>query len=207
MDESRHAAIVLAAGGSRRLGRAKQLLTREGEPLVRRALRLAAATRPRRLILVLGAHAAAVRAAAQGAAPGVEEVENPDWSQGLASSLQCGVAALAGHTGPCLVLGCDQPALEAAHLQRLVDAASASASGCAATRYGDALGMPVLASVMLLRETAYLRGDRGLRAALNAIAHDAIGTVDAPALAFDLDTPEDVARALVEGWIDVPPEP
>jgi len=58
-----HVAIVLAAGGSRRLGRPKQLLTRDGETLVHRAVRLASATQPQRLLLVIGAHAVEMREA------------------------------------------------------------------------------------------------------------------------------------------------
>ncbi|MEO6103505.1 MAG: NTP transferase domain-containing protein, partial [Pseudoxanthomonas sp.] len=81
-----HVAIVLAAGGSRRLGQPKQLLTREGETLVRRAVRLAAATAPSQVVLVCGAHAAEVRNAAGDARATV--LVNLDWQQGLSGSLR-----------------------------------------------------------------------------------------------------------------------
>jgi molybdenum cofactor cytidylyltransferase len=201
MDEPRHVAIVLAAGGSRRLGRAKQLLTRDGEPLVRRALRLAATTRPRRLLLVLGAAHEAVRAAA-GEGVGFEAVVNPEWEQGLGSSLRRAWSALQDETAACLILGCDQPALEAGHLQALVDVARTQASGCAATRYDDALGMPALVAPRMMREVAALHGDRGLRDALNREARDAIGRVEAATPATDLDTRADVDAAVARGWLD-----
>jgi molybdenum cofactor cytidylyltransferase len=201
MDDSRHVAIVLAAGGSRRLGRAKQLLRRDGEPLVRRALRLAATTRPRRLLLVLGAaHAAVLAAAGDGIT--FEAVLNPAWDQGIGSSLRRAWAELQDDHAACLVLGCDQPALEAGHLQALVDVAHTQASGCAATAYPDALGMPALVAPRIMREVVALRGDRGLRDAFNGAERDAIGRVEDPALALDLDTAADVAAAIARGWLD-----
>ena len=51
-----HVAVLLAAGGSTRLGQPKQLLTRDGEPLVRRMARLLSHTSPRRLYVIVGAH-------------------------------------------------------------------------------------------------------------------------------------------------------
>ena len=50
---SAHDAVVLAAGGSRRLGQPKQLLTRDGETLVHRGVRLAMETAPRRLLVIV----------------------------------------------------------------------------------------------------------------------------------------------------------
>ena len=63
---SDHAALVLAAGAARRLGRSKQLLTRDGEPLVRRAARIALQTAPRRCVVVVGADADLVMEALRG---------------------------------------------------------------------------------------------------------------------------------------------
>ncbi|MGQ0657203.1 MAG: NTP transferase domain-containing protein [Chromatiales bacterium] len=72
MSATRHAAILLAAGASRRLGTPKQLLTIDGEPLVRRAARAALATDPRQALAVLGAHAQGVLRGPDGhGAPGL----------------------------------------------------------------------------------------------------------------------------------------
>lgn len=194
-----HAAVVLAAGGSRRLGRPKQLLCRDGETLVHRALRLAAATRPRRLLLVTGADAARVAAAA--ADSGAQCIVNPDWSQGLASSLKCAAAALSGFDGSVLVLGCDQPALELAHLHALLLGAGASASGCAATTHGEAAGIPAVVTMALMQSCAQLQGDRGLGAQLTAMAAT-VWRLDAPELRLDIDREEDVEEAAALGVLD-----
>lgn len=200
MSEAAHAAVVLAAGGSRRLGRPKQLLCRDGEALVHRAVRLAAATHPRRLLLVTGADA--MRIAEAGTGFDAECVVNHDWSQGLSSSLKCAASALAGFEGKVLVLGCDQPALEIHHLQALLHGASQSASGCAATAHGEAAGIPALVTMALLTEaSARLDGDRGLGAQLSALA-GSVWRMDAPELRLDIDREDDVAAAVALGLLD-----
>lgn len=194
-----HAAIVLAAGGSRRLGRAKQLLTRGGETLVHRAVRLALATQPQRLLLVIGAHADEMRKAV--ADLRAEILVNNDWREGLASSLRAAAGAL-DESASALILGCDQPALEQSHLQRLLSGAAVSASGCAATLHGAAPGIPAVASAAVLREAHGLHGDRGLRGALQKLSSDSLYLLEAAELEFDLDTPADLEKAVIGGWID-----
>ena len=194
-----HVAIVLAAGGSRRLGTPKQLLRRGGETLVHRAVRLAAATQPQRLLLVVGAHADEVCEAV--ADLRVEILINDEWQEGLSSSLRVAAGSL-GEEASALILGCDQPALEQIHLQRLLAGASSSASGCAATLHGSARGIPAVASAAVLREARDLRGDRGLRGSLQRLSSDRIHLLEASELRFDLDTPADVEKAIAGGLVD-----
>lgn len=195
-----HAAIVLAAGGSTRLGTPKQLLTRGGEPLVRRALRLALATRPVRTIVITGACSGEVAAAIDGLA--CERLEHAGWRDGLGSSLAFAAAALASHAGSTLIVLCDQPGLDEAHLEALLDRAAHARSGCAATQSGGALGAPAVVTRSVLAEALALEWDRGLGAVLRALPREAIACVDAPALAFDLDTPGDLDEARRRGWLD-----
>ncbi|MCF5928469.1 NTP transferase domain-containing protein, partial [Xanthomonas perforans] len=86
-----HAALVLGAGAGRRLGRSKQLLMRDGEPLLHRAARIALLTAPRRCVVVLGADADTLSEVLQDL--DVEILRHPDWSEGMGSSL----AALRRH--------------------------------------------------------------------------------------------------------------
>lgn len=195
-----HAAVVLAAGGSRRLGRAKQNLARDGETLIHRAVRLAAQTGPRRLLVVLGADGDALQAAIADL-PG-ERLFNRDWEQGLAGSLQLAAAALAAHAGTVLILGCDQPALDAAHLQRLIAAATTAASGCAVTRHGDAPGIPAAISSELMAQAHSLHGDRGFGRLLARRPAQELGWLEDPALDLDIDVEADVARAMALGLLD-----
>lgn len=118
---SDHAALVLGAGAGRRFGRSKQLLMRDGEPLLHRAARMALQTAPRRCVVVLGAGADALNEVLQDL--DVEILRHADWSEGMGSSL----AALRQHVQDdttlrrSLILGCDQPALDAPHLRTLLE--------------------------------------------------------------------------------------
>ncbi|MDR6673812.1 nucleotidyltransferase family protein [Xanthomonas sp. 1678] len=196
-----HAALILAAGASRRLGHAKQALTRDGEPLLRRAARLALATAPARCVVVLGAQAEALRPALDGLP--VEVVRNPDWSSGMGGSLECLRAVVHDDASisHSLVLGCDQPALDLPHLHDLLAAAMRAASGCAISAYAGVRGMPAVVAQDCWRGLR-LSGDRGLRALFEAMAPDSLGCIVAPALALDLDTQQDVLAAVERGWLD-----
>lgn len=195
-----HAVIVLAAGGSRRLGRPKQLLRRDGETLVHRMTRLAMDTAPDRLLVVCGGQAEEVGAAVEDLP--VELLINTHWQDGLGSSLRVAASALARHAGPTLILSCDQPGLAVAHLQTLLDLAQHALSGCAATLHGERIGIPVVVSAPVLRTAYSLRGDHGLGEILNAFPRDGLATMTAPELQHDLDTEDDVVAAIAKGWLD-----
>lgn len=195
-----HAAIVLAAGGSRRLGAPKQLLTRDGETLVHRAVRHAFATQPRRLIVVLGGDRFEVTRALADLEG--ERVFNPQWQQGLASSLQCAARVLSGYDGPVLILGCDQPALETLHLQQLLEGAARASSGCAATVHGDTLGSPAIITAAMLQDAGGLRGDRGFGNKLGSLPANSVWRLNAPELQIDIDNAEDQRNATARGWLD-----
>jgi molybdenum cofactor cytidylyltransferase len=188
-----HDAVILAAGGSLRLGRPKQLLSVAGETLIARASRFVAATRPGKTVAVLGSRAERMC----GQLAGAVAVFNPDWATGMASSLQVAADALAGRTHPVLIVIIDQLALDEAHLRRLL--AAHDGSHDTVTAYGDAMGIPaVLRAATLMRATA-LKGDMGFR----ALWQDTLPqTVRADAFAEDLDTEADLAYAVAAGRID-----
>ena len=205
-----HAAVVLAAGGSRRLGRPKQLLTRQGETLVHRAVRLALETAPSRLIVVTGAHATGVESAIADL-PGVECLHNPLWNEGMAGSLRRAALRLLDEADAhgdvdgarvhrVLILACDQPALESHHLCALLAGAAGSANACAATVHGERLGIPAVVTPALLAQSRNLGGDRGLGARLTR--SPGVWRLHAPELALDIDTTQDVVQAVRSGWLD-----
>jgi molybdenum cofactor cytidylyltransferase len=195
-----HAAVVLAAGGSTRLGRPKQLLTRDDETLVHRSARLALASGASRVLVIVGAHAEEV-CAALGDLP-VECIVNTAWETGMAGSVRLAADELANHEGATLLLTCDQPMLDLSHLHALQADAERSPAGSVGTRFGDRVGIPAWVAPDLLRRARTLPdGDRGLRDVLNAEERDVVAC-DAPELAYDIDTPEDVAEAIAKGWLD-----
>ncbi len=186
------AALVLAAGASTRLGQPKQLVCYQGEPLLRRAVRLALAAGATPVLAVVGAEAADCRSALSGLA--VTVVENRDYASGMGSSLRAGLAELRGlselRRAPerLLLLVCDQPLLQPEHLRQLL--AAQPAGGIAAAQYNGRLGVPAVFAQTHFAALAAIQGDQGARSLLRSLA---VTPVPMPEAAIDIDTPGDLA--------------
>ncbi len=179
--------MLLAAGGSRRLGRPKQFVRIGGESLLRRAARMALALRPAAVVVVTGAHAA--RAAAELRGLTLTLVTHRGWRNGQAGSLCTGLARAPRTAAAVLVLTVDQWRLTVADLERLLRAARRGRP--VAASYERGAGVPVLWPRSFWPRLRALEGDRGARELLRC-AH-AI-SVALPRAAADLDTPDALAQ-------------
>lgn len=187
--------LLLAAGGGRRLGgRPKALLTHRGRPLVEHAAGVLRAGGCTRIHVVLGADAATVRARAD--LPGCVLVDNPQWAEGMGSSLRAGLESLSGTgAGAALVSLVDQPGIGPAAVARVL-AAYGSEDALAAATYDGVRGHPVLfGAAHWAGITEAATGDRGardyLRAHGGALTLVECGDVARP---YDIDTEADLAR-------------
>lgn len=189
------AGLLLAAGGGRRLGgRPKALLEHRGRLLADHAVTTLREGGCGPLHVVLGAAAEEVRARAE--LSGCTVSVNPEWTEGMGSSLRAGLAALTG-TGAdaVVVLLVDQPGIGAEAVAR-VRAAYRSRTSLAAASYDGERGHPVLFGAALWADIAAgAVGDQGARAYLRA-HRDAITLVECSdvAQAYDIDTAEDLAH-------------
>ncbi|WP_046503388.1 nucleotidyltransferase family protein [Streptomyces odonnellii] len=201
-DATRHGAVaglLLAAGGGRRLGgRPKALLPHRGRPLVEHGARALREGGCGPVHVVLGAAADEVRHRAE--LPGCVLVDNPDWADGMGSSLRAGLASLAGaDAGAVLVLLVDQPGIGAAAVSRLLAAPAVVRSGpdaLVSASYDGRRGHPVLFGARRWAEIAAdARGDRGARGYLRTHESEIVlvecGDV---AQAYDIDTEEDLSH-------------
>lgn len=188
------AGIVLAAGGSTRMGRAKQVLELDGAPLVRRAALAAREAGCAPVVVVLGGRAAEVAPALLGL--GVVLEVNARWQDGLAGSIAAGVAR-AERCGAmsALITLADQPLVDATALRRLLDAWRTSGQPIAASRYAGTIGVPACFTRSFFGPLRALEGAQGCKSLLRAHAH-ATALVDCPEAEHDVDTPEDYARLL-----------
>lgn len=194
-----HAVVILAAGASTRLGQPKQLLRRDGETLLHRMVRLANATAPDRLLVVLPPGQPALTAAVHGLPCTV--AVNPEPQRGMASSLAT-VAAQVQRFDQVLVMACDQPALQEDHLHALLASARDARCLCAATVFDHARGVPAVVPGDWFTTLRAEGGDSGFRARLRSLEEGSIALLQAPALGLDIDTPADLRRAREQGWID-----
>lgn len=188
------ATLILAAGGSTRLGQPKQLLTHDGQTLVRRMAEAALSLRSGTVVVVLGADAE--RIGTELANVPVQTVLNGNWQTGMASSLRAGLNALTDEPFEAfLVLLTDQPYVTADLLRQLIDARQQTGRGIVACRYGDAdhPGVPALFDVRYRPVFLNLTGDVGARNLIRQHADDVVD-VSFPLGVVDLDTAEDVAK-------------
>ena len=178
------AAIVLAAGASTRLGSAKQLATLDGERLLDRALRVAGEAGLSPVVVVLGARAAAIQKGCD--LGGATVVHNSQWAEGMGASIRAGVAALGAETLGAIVMTCDQPAVNAAHLRTLCANPAETVASSYAGRHGVPAYFPASAFAALLE----LTGDQGARALLKTAQ-----AVTLPGGELDIDSPESLHEA------------
>ena len=187
------ACVLLAAGGSRRLGVAKQLIRHRTRTLLAHAVAAARGAVPRApLIVVVGAEALRVRLALRRASWRARVVGNSRWREGMAESLRLGLGAVPRTATAALVLLVDQPRVDAAAIARLVAAWRRRPGVPAAARYDERIGVPAVLPRRQWSALKELRGDEGARALLRG--HVAPTLVDMPEAALDIDTPNDLER-------------
>jgi molybdenum cofactor cytidylyltransferase len=184
--------IVLAAGGSSRLGRPKQLVRYKQRSLLTHAAAAAAAITPNRVVVVLGAGAMRLRLALRRARQRAFCIQNPDWKEGISSSLRVGLAALPKDARGALIVLSDQPRVGARALGRLARAWREQPGHPVVSVYDGAIGVPAILPRRLWRRAATLRGDVGARRMLGVERR--LVRVAVPEAALDVDTIEDLRK-------------
>ena len=188
-------AILLAGGASTRLGQPKQLLRLPafgGETLLDHAIGLAQAAGASPLFVVLGAHAEEIQRQSQ--LPHCTVLRNEAWSEGMASSVQTGIAAVIEQVpdaSGAILLVCDQPALSAEHLRQLLALHRNDPGSIAASRYAGRPGVPAVFPRALFPALLELKGDQGARAVLQQSGR-IIHQLEFPHGEWDIDSPEDL---------------
>lgn len=189
------AAIILAAGASTRMGgRPKLLLTHHGVPLVRRAVETAVSGGCTDVIVVLGANHEQYRTQLQGTAARL--LHNPEFSQGMSSSIRVGIEALAEDTQAAIIMLADQPFIDPGVIERLITTYVTSKARIVACDYGGVRGAPVLFDRALFLELLLLEGDQGGRHVMTIYPRNVTTIEISPTAAADIDTPEDARRLL-----------
>lgn len=183
--------IVLAAGGSSRLGQPKQLLKFRDKPLLQHILNQTQAFVFAVRVLVLGAHASEIKREID---PGnFKVIINDNWKEGIAASVRAGVT-YSLETVPdlehILFLLSDQPFVTNELIKKLAESHQTQGNGITASKYEDAVGVPAIFSKKFFRELRMLEGDRGAKVLMDKYP-EKLATVPFSQGSIDLDKPED----------------
>lgn len=186
--------VLLAGGTSSRFGESNKLLADlDGEPLVRHAARTLLGADLARVVAVLGHEAGAVRAALDGL--DLRVVHNPDYGEGLSTSVARGVAA-AGDAGAdaAAFLPGDLPGVDPATIRLLVDAHRAGLATALAAAHDGRRGNPVLFDRAHFGALRSVEGDVGGRDVLLGAERGALVETGDPGVVADVDRPADLRR-------------
>ena len=181
-------AIILAAGASSRMGRPKQLLEWQNQSLLEHAIQTARSVLNERVIVVLGAHAEVIQMAAD--LDAVTTIVNPDWQEGIASSIRTGIQALPASAEAGLILLCDQPLINSRHIQTILSAWQNEPTRIVASRYNQSIGVPTLFPAEFFRPLMELKGDRGAKHVLMEFSENLLA-IPLPEAELDIDSAGD----------------
>lgn len=188
------AAVILAAGEARRMTVPKQLLPWGDSTFLGHALLAAQASACSRLMVVLGAHQDLVEREVRDRR--IQVVRNPDWMDGIGSSVRAAVRAIAAAEDPvdaAVFLPVDQPLVNETLIDRMVDEFGRTGKPIVATQVKGRLGVPALFGAKVFPELAQLNGDSGARRVI-CKRINRVQALPFPGGEFDIDTPEDYLR-------------
>jgi molybdenum cofactor cytidylyltransferase len=184
-------AVILAAGASSRFGQPKQLLPFHGKTLVRTIIDAACEAGCSPVVVVIGSDSEKIRP--ELAHLNVINVRNTNWQRGIGSSIRSGVEALTKHApdiGAILLLVCDQPAVNALFIDRLVATHEATKKDIVASSYADTVGVPALFDRSCFPELLSLGDEAGAKSIILQ-SPERVAQVAFPEGAMDIDTWED----------------
>jgi len=188
-------AVILAAGGSSRFGKPKQLLAWRGMPLVRHIALTALASKLDEVVVVTGCEAEAVSNAI--ADLNLTIVQNMNWVDGQGTSVRLGTSVLPAKTGAALFLLSDQPLVTSSVIQSLFEYHSRTLAPVISPLVDDKRTNPVLFDKVVFQDLKLLSGEEGGRALFSRYPLIWMPWYD-KRLLFDIDTPADYQRLLDE---------
>lgn len=192
MKPAETALLILAAGASRRLGRPKQQLLFHNQTLLNRIIGTAIALNAGPVVVVVGEDAD------RQLSENIIVVPNPEWTEGMASSIRIGIKTLQTDfpsVETVIIMVCDQPYVSTDLLQEMIDHYKENRKPVIACTYADTIGTPVLFHKEIFPELMVLRGDKGARVLINKESHR-LGLVNFPQGNIDIDTEEDYERLI-----------
>ena len=179
-------AILLAAGESKRMGKLKQLMPLGGKSILEHSLDSLLHSRVGEVILVLGSEAEAVRKKV--AARPVRITVNPDYRQGMSTSIAKGLDSVSDKAGAMMLALADQPFIDSRVINRLIDEFDTHNKGIAVPVYQGRRGHPIIFAIKYRGELLELSGDTGGKEIIDRHPDDVLEvSVDSEDIHIDID--------------------
>jgi len=195
MTDNKPAIIILAAGTSSRLGRPKQLLSYQNQTFISRLV-IQAQTTATTVIVVTGATHEALAEALKDS-PALL-VQNPEWQQGMGSSISKGMGFLKSlnrAVSSVILAVCDQPYVTASLFNEMIAVQGRSGKKIVACTYADTIGTPVLFERSYFKALQQATGKEGAKHLVQTHQED-VALLPFPQGAIDIDTEEDYTALL-----------
>ncbi|MFY0652172.1 MAG: nucleotidyltransferase family protein [Cyclobacteriaceae bacterium] len=193
MNRTDLAILILAAGESSRLGRAKQLINYKGTTLLGYTIDCAK-TVSDKVTVVLGGNEETI--VGQVDFSHIDHVSNKKWKEGIGSSISCGIDAIVSrhpNIDSIMVLLSDQPKISAELLKKLYISYKNDASLIIACKYGGSYGVPAIFEKSLFNDLSMLKEDKGAKSIITTHSNQTIFT-DFEEGQIDIDTPNDLEK-------------
>jgi molybdenum cofactor cytidylyltransferase len=185
--------IILAAGTSSRLGRPKQLLDLGGVPIIQHVLDASTASTLDDVILVLGYGAQEIAEAVAVSTQRLRVVFNPDYSEGMSTSLKAGLRATPASRAVLVLLG-DQPGVSREAIDAVTRSWREGNGPIVQASYGGRLGHPIVLDRSVWPDIQELSGDEGARSILSRRPELRTLVEVGETPPHDIDTEEDYAH-------------
>ncbi|HCN82684.1 MAG TPA: nucleotidyltransferase family protein [Sphingobacteriaceae bacterium] len=193
--------IILAAGNSSRFGSPKQLLQYKNKSLVQLVADEAIRTVSKSVIVVTGGNKTLIETDLKDKE--IQIVYNPDWQEGMASSISCGLKDLVKsfpQLENVIITVCDQPYISSDLFKDLIKKKSSSRKNIIASAYKNTFGVPVLFDKRYFNDLLGLKGQSGAKKLLKNFADD-VDSVIFKKGDIDIDTVRDYENLLAQGRV------
>ena len=190
MPDKSVSAVILAAGGSTRMGQPKQQLEINGKPLVKIISENILASIADEIVIVTQPDLPLL---GDNEYPDIKRVVNDKWQTGQSSSMKAGLEAVSPESDAVLFFMADQPMIDTDTINYLITVFHKTDKSIVAPLYNGKKGAPVLFSRSIFEELKIIDGDKGGRDLLNKYPVEYVD-INSPLAGMDVDTPEEYSR-------------
>jgi molybdenum cofactor cytidylyltransferase len=182
--------LILAAGNSSRLGQPKQLVKFKEKTLIEFVAETALKISDE-VLVVLGANSEIIEEQLTSLSDSISTVYNPDWQEGMGTSIRLGIQILEKKSDTVIILLSDQPFISQELLQKMVQTFAKNQKPIVSCVYNGQLGVPMLFDKSIFPSLLTLKGGKGAKSILTYFENQ-ISTIDFKEGIIDIDTPEDL---------------